>query len=322
MLTNTVLNEDVYLRHTDRASLFVVFGAGLMLLYGYALWTFARTRVGNVTWVPLALIIHGLATTFMVLIGRSRMGADYAVYQQYLLQTKLGLIGVLWILFLRWQTAPRTSARIAIAAAGAVLSGQVYTNWVEWQIVPYRKDLFERGLNATLFDEDSLLRLKPGQEYNDLLALPQETDLGLDIAKKYALSAFDDCPVPGRTLADAILLSGWHSLESGASRWISRSAVAMVQTGQQGSVAIDGYVSPEVFDAVYGQDLELAVSTDIAPPVTTKLAAGPFQIRLSACKACTVRVRLQPSKFFVPQNTGMGPDDRELSILITNLLGE
>lgn len=323
MLTSTVFSEDVFREEAAHSGWLAAFGAGLALVYGFAGWTFVKRRLWEITWVPFSLAMHALATTAMVLIGRSALGANYAFFPQYLIQTKVGLIGVLWILFLHWQkTKERAPGRLAVAASALVTLGQAYTNRVEWRIIPYRADLFDRGLNATLFDEKSLLTLGPGESYNLLYADTSKTEVGLGIARRYKLSAFSACPVPGRSLNDAMLLSGWYSPEKEGGRWIGRSAEALVRTGDGGMITVKGYVTPNTFEAAYQRDLSILITPDVGAPITQKLDAGPFEVRLPVCKHCNVRLVLAPSKFCVPQQVGIGPDDRELSVLISSLEGE
>lgn len=318
MMASTLLSTAIYAQAKSMGVL-VALGGLVLFSYGFVMWKFFRDNVWKTQWLPLLLMVHTLANVGTVLLGRSRLGEGYSFYPQYVLQTKLGTIGLLWILFDFSRASVVTANRTrAVVATVITISCQAYSLITEWSVAPFRRAVFEAGLNATLYDEESLFHLAPGKEANTLLAEPGETQVGLAIAKEYKLSAYSACPTPGRTLHQALLSDGWYPEENG-SYWIAQSARFIIRTGPAGHLLVEGYVPPDAYERAYKNDLEVTIRSGTREIVKKKVEAGTFSLETEVCSECDARLSIELSKYFIPRDVGLGVDDRALGLLITNI---
>lgn len=318
MMAATVFSDVVHQQHENHAGVLALFGLLVALSYAAALRVFVRERSWRITWVPFLFIVHACATMGSVLLGRSRYGEGYASFQQYLLQTKLGTIGAIWTFVIYARSSPGVAARRWMAVPVIAALCQLYSIGSEWRIAGYRRELFENGLNATLNGDQGLLRVPSGQQLNLLMAEPGETEVGLRIARHQKLSAFSACPKPGRSLQDALLLSGWHAQEGGG-RWIQSTARIQLHTGTRGHIALEGYVPPEIHEKVYGGDLQVILRSGTQELVRNAVGPGSFAVEATVCTECDFTLTIEMTKSFVPSAAGLGADDRQLSVVVTKL---
>ncbi len=330
MMAATVLSDVVYEGNVQSAGALVFVGVLVGLGHAWAVRAFLRERLWRSSWIPLLLIAHSAAVMLAVLLGRSRYGEQYAFYQQYFLQTKLGTIGALWVFFLRSRTASRFAGRWLLAPAAIATACQLYSVTCEWGVMQYRRDLFERGLDATLTNDEKALHVQPGEPMNALMAQTDETVLGLDIARRHGLSTFAACRVPAQRAASSTaeprtpgveLLDGWYQPEGGG-RWIASVARSRVQTGPAGRIVVQGFVPVHVYEDVYHRRLEMILRS--GPKEIRRQAIGPegFVVEIDVCAECEMTLTVELTNSFVPKDVGQGLDARELSVVITKVSAE
>lgn len=128
----------------------------------------------------------------------------------------------------------------------------------------------------------------------------------------------------GSSLDSADLISGWYSKDKDNSRWMAGMAEADFLMGQKGELLIKGYVPPDAFNKVYKKNLKLEVLINEKHITTLELQGGVFIKRINisnaAKKGDTVALVLKLNKSYIPRDVGSGPDERELGIIINDVI--
>ena len=133
-------------------------GAVVALAFLLAFLLLIWTRLYRKTIFPAMLLISGIGNYGIVLISRYIfLDENYGMSSRYALQYQAGLLGVLLIFALAWQSKPlKTMAgkMLLIPFAVLVVAGMTHTNYKEIQKAPYRKAGMELKAAAALRFED------------------------------------------------------------------------------------------------------------------------------------------------------------------------
>lgn len=127
----------------------------------------------------------------------------------------------------------------------------------------------------------------------------------------------------GNTLDSADLISGWYDKEDGF-RWMAKTAEADFKAGNQGVLHIEGTIRPKVYERIYHKNIELRVFIDDAVVAVFALPEGDFTLEKNIGDKVKgkemVTLRLEANKSFIPSSLGLSDDERELGVMIRNII--
>ena len=133
-------------------------GVVVALAFLLALVLMIRSRMYETSIFPAMLVISGIGNYGIVLISRYIfLNENYGMSSRYALQYQVGLIGILLIFALAWQSAKQKARRqriILVPFLVFILAGMVHTNYKEIQKAPYRKASMELKAAAALQFEE------------------------------------------------------------------------------------------------------------------------------------------------------------------------
>lgn len=294
-------------QHYLTNSIMSVAGTLLLILYIYVIYMYFKCRVFEIAIMPIFLIFYSLITFGLILVARLEGGITYGMSSRYTTETILGLIGIIWILYVVSNLIPKPVNKIIfLITVFTIVAGHLSSYIVEWKKAPYRKESFNTMRQLAINYND----LKK-EDYAIFQSPEDVTYKGLQILDKYKLNVFHDFNIGG-TLETGILKSGWYNKE-GNYRWIDQEAEGIFKSGDTGELIIEGSV-PETLESV---DLNIKVDNQ---NYILHSQSGLFHFESKVEKNKVVKVRINSSKSFIPSKMGLNNDVRNLSIMITNLI--
>jgi len=127
----------------------------------------------------------------------------------------------------------------------------------------------------------------------------------------------------GNTLDSARLISGWYEKEDGF-RWMAKTAKADFKVGHLGKLHIEGTIMPKVYEQIYNKKIELRAFLDDKVAATFTLPEGDFifekEVSDQVKGKVMVTLRLELNKSFIPSSLGLSSDQRELGVMIRNVI--
>jgi hypothetical protein len=128
----------------------------------------------------------------------------------------------------------------------------------------------------------------------------------------------------GNTLETAVLKKGWYKKDEGDWRWMGKDAVAVVTSGSEGKLLVSGYLPPEILEKAYGGALSATIMVNNKEMAVKKFAKdnikdGNWYISGDVPKNAELTVEIELDKSYVPAKTNMGPDTRELGVIVNRL---
>lgn len=234
------------------------FFVALAILSG--VWIFFRTKFYNETWLPLMMILYGLANTPLIVVAR--LGTFEITGMQasrYTVETKWILAGVLliWAGYLLRVCPGFKPAKfikyLLLAMTALCTVGFIVSGVFEWQEGPFRKAYNKTMQNimlniSSVDDEDLAIFQGSG---------PEDIRAGTAFMKENQLNVFyrlEENPslhLPGTTKDSMTLKMGL-----GADGWVQQGAKLWICTGEQGKVQIEGYCPP---DTPFGENAMLTI---------------------------------------------------------------
>lgn len=299
-IAGSFIHGDRYSHYLNQSPTFVtiisLIGLVLLSLYVYSIKLFISSHMYKKTYLPIFLIFYALFTCILILVGRLDYGITYGMQPRYITSTQYGIIGCLWILMYYLQSnkdLPTFKKYALILVLLVIFSGEIITNIQEWKIAPYRKADFERMRNVAISygSNDSNGLKKEVKLFNDV---EERVIHGLKILKKYNLNVWYDYNLKiGNTLDMANLISS-----------------------SERKLSLEGYIP----DHEFLKRIELKIFDGNALLAEKTLTKGAFKIEYDVNKNSTISLMIFIDKSFVPREKGINNDNRELSIIINNLV--
>lgn len=235
-------------------------GIFVVLAIFSALWIFFRTKFYHVTWIPLMMILYGLANTPLIVVARlGSFGVEGMQASRYIVETKWILVGTLliwagYLLRLSPGFMPsKFSKYLTLTAMTVCAVGCIVSDVAEWQEGPYRKEYNKTMqnimLNISSVDDEDLAMFQGGsaEQVREGIEYMKANDLGLF----YRLEDNPSLRLPGNTKDSMTLKMGL-----GADGWVQQGAKLWICTGEQGKVQIKGYCPP---DTPFGENAMLTI---------------------------------------------------------------
>lgn len=307
-IAGSFIHGDHYSHYLNQSPTFVtiisLIGLVLLSLYVYSIKLFISSHMYKKTYLPIFLIFYALFTCILILVGRFDYSITYGMQPRYITSTQYGIIGSLWILmyYLQSYKDKKTFKKYALTAVLLVsFSGEIMANIQEWKIAPYRKAAFEQMRNVAISygsnaydinNSNDLNELKKGLKlFNDI---EERVIHGLKILKKYNLNVWYDYNLKiGNTLDMANLISS-----------------------PERKLSLEGYIP----DHEFLKRIELKIFDENKLLAEKTLTNGAFKIEYDVNKNSTISLMIFLDKSFIPREKGINNDNRELSIIINNLV--
>lgn len=195
LLSSSVLHENLVNESIDTKFYYII---GLMLLFIYVLSAiiYFRKKYFNMTYMPVMLIGYTFCNMVCMYVSRfHEFGAKGMTASRYVVDTTLGLIGVIWIFSIAIMDYLKNSGKKYIWKS-CLYTLPVFmivfcislTNIKEQEISIYRCAYF-RELVTKMINIDRI----PDEELSQFQANSEElVRKGVDIMKKYRLGVFSD----------------------------------------------------------------------------------------------------------------------------------
>lgn len=310
-------------------------GVLVALAYLYACWLWLRRGMPRLTWLPILMMASSVGVGLLVAIGRAAI-ADWTwgTSYWYLVHTKFGLAGCLWIFAYvlgensrrAWSSGPATfrlprfSSFVSLTAVVFLSGSLAFANYVDWQRAPLMRHWFEAKVPYAFARGPLPL---DAQGMTPFHAPPGETLEALRIFRKYRLTFFADAPrlgaqsspdvlsagEPGRS---AILGPGWHQREN-AQRWMAGQSAILFRTGPRGVIVVNGFlpglVAPNTL-SLFVNEKEIA---------RQEISEGLFTMSGNTAPETEIELVIRASRAVVPEARGLGSDQRELAAVIKEI---
>lgn len=319
-ISGTTLDIHTFQEKLGGRDIFVLINGGVLFLLGlYSIFKYVFLKIYKFTYIPLLLISYSIGFMMIARLGRLDGGWMWPMNDWYSFHLYFYLVGVLWILFydilIKYVRLSRKSFKflfirnkwtviIFIFSIFWIFSFQTLSNLAMWQRGPYVQQWLEVKRLALLYPTDESL---------EFLLWPKDDSLkAIEILKNHKLSVFREDAHPGKI----IKLSGWNS-----DSWIEKSAKARITSGKEGNLSMNVYLPVEIFSKVYNNSLLLQVIVDGKIIEERKFSSGifdkgPIDIVLDIPKNKTLNLELKLDKSYIPAESNLGKDSRELGILI------
>ena len=306
--------------------------------YVLALWIFFRTRMYQITWLPLMMIAYSVGVGVLVLIGRGQMfGWTGGTNYWYAVHPKFALAGCLWI-FAHGLLSVRASRHetpallpksrlITIACttfAVIFVASMAVSNYYDWRRAPYVRRYFEEMIPYGLAPLDEMP--VDAQGNTPFRAPLDQTVSALRVFREHGLTFYApfNTSLPANQREHNLLLHGevteyarlgpgWYERE-GSSRWISGRAQIIFHSGPQGKVSLVGYLSKDYSPNV------LVLSVDGKEIFSQPLSEGAFSVQAVVPAQTLVTLTIVLQKHFVPSAVGLSADLRDLGAIIGNVV--
>lgn len=296
-------------------------GTILMLFYIYSIKTFFTSKMRRKTFMPLFLMAYAFGTMIAVWLGRSHL-PENALNPWYIPFTKFAAIGVLWILFYNYAKKSTLKNKIVYGlAVFFIVFVQLFGYYAEIQSIPHRRYFMEYPRNLVLAGKENIVASIGSGEvrYTPFYSDFENTMNALNVLEKYNLSFYRNLEKVSdqSVFQNVTLISGWYDSQTRSDgalyRWINKTAIADVQSGEEGMLIIEGFVPP------FNRDIEIKIVVNNQVLFTEIRPEGPFKIEQSIAKNSLLDIQIQTDKSTVLEKTGLGKDARDLSIIIYDL---
>ena len=195
LLSSSVLHENLVNEYNETKTYYII-GSVLLFIYIFSIIIYLKKKYFNITYMPIMLICYTFCNMGCIYIGRFReFGLKGMTSSRYVVDTTLGLIGVIWIFAIAVMDYSKDSEKRNISSACLytfpviiIAIGISLTNLKEQEISIYRCSYF-RDLITKMINIDTL----PDEELKQFQANSTEmVRKGVDIMKKYRLGVFNN----------------------------------------------------------------------------------------------------------------------------------
>ena len=225
------------------------------ILTAVTIWTIFRwykSKMSNVTMVPIMLIGYTFIVFCLTFLGRYSMW-EWFVNEWYYVHTKVGLIGVVWILL--WDYANFAKfKKINLSAIILISVTIVFGNIITLQRAPAVKNYYEEK-QPYLFAK-SIEDLPIAENGNTPLLHNAETTMNaINIMKKYNLSVYKYHGLYDTMNEIALGIQPYGLHDDG---WLEQESLITVDTGSKGEIRLEFY-----YPTVPNKSQKVTVSTAI-----------------------------------------------------------
>ena len=195
LLGSSVLHENLVNEYNETKTYYII-GSVLLFIYIFSIIIYLKKKYFNITYMPIMLICYTFCNMGCIYISRFReFGLKGMTSSRYVVDTTLGLIGVIWIFAIAVMDYSKDSEKRNISSACLytfpviiIAIGISLTNLKEQEISIYRCSYF-RDLITKMINIDTL----PDEELKQFQANSTEmVRKGVDIMKKYRLGVFNN----------------------------------------------------------------------------------------------------------------------------------
>ena len=185
-LGGSLLHTDYYAKNI----LFYYFvGVFVLLLYIISIFLFFKDKIYKISFVPFGFIIYALMVGLLLSYGRGTMfDSEYLISSRYVYQSKVGLIGVAWIMSLKLCDNTNKASilkRCFITLIFAVMMFfYVDAFFKEKTIEPYRRIYYEAAIKY-IENPDTI-----ENNYYIFQDTQEHVDYVIPLMKKYKLGTF------------------------------------------------------------------------------------------------------------------------------------
>ena len=245
---SSMLGFATYIDGVISNRMYLLIGMGGTVIYGYAVYRFLKCKMYEKTYLPVLYIGYSFIVLVLIMVGRFNEWEWY-VNQWYTVHTKLGAIGVVWILLFDFGINNARIKKVSICGIIFLLIGVVFGNLVELRRVPYERAyylnkqpyLFVETIDQLPVDENGL---------TPLLHTPEITMSAINTMKEYGLSVHkyyssykkmqeeidSNNIINENSIQNPQIISGLY--EDG---WLAKEAEMYIHTGDEGKVILEGY---------------------------------------------------------------------------------
>ena len=309
-------------------------GLFVFAVYAYATGVFFRSNMRRKTYMPLMMLGYTFFVVVLVMMGRKELGWKWGLSYWYAVHTKFGIAACVWILGFDLLEKRKdvvagvtqaTGVRWRMAVYGAVFAAflglQAASNYLDWRRAPHVKHWFE-GIAAYVKEPNGAVIDAKGN--TPMRLSTPNTAEALRIMKTYRLNIYRDWTEKtwaiGSTLHSAKLGKGWSGWEGDPKnlrRWMAREAEAYFVVGDAGKMTFTA--------SLPGPWLPNGISLFLNGALFKHYDVTDGNIRIEESdlpRNEVLKVKIVMDRAIVPKAAGLGPDGRELGLLVSNIVLE
>lgn len=321
-ISATTLDIHTFQEVLGGRDVFVLINGSILFLTGiYSIYKYIFLKMYKLTYLPLLLMFYSVGLILSTRLGRLNGGWLWPMNEWYAFHLYFYLIGILWILFYdvlrKYIQSPikrfrfifgenRWSLTVFVFTIVWIFSFQIFSNLAQWRRGPYIKQWLEPKKVALLYPTDENLE--------DLLWTKEDSLKAIDILKKYKLNVFKE-----NNSSNFVKLYGWNN-----DGWINKSARATIKSGLEGVILVNISLPRETFIKIYKNSLMLQFLVDGKTVKKQYLSSdsfdnGSIDVIFDVPKNQELNLEIKLDKSFIPKDSGLGKDSRELGIIVNKL---
>ena len=301
-------------------------GVGIVVILNYylALVLYFKNNLYKKTFFPLMMIQFSLLSHCIILYTRFGFNSiSYSMSSRYQPMYLLGIIGMLSIfaycrenrlLSVKFM-GKNMAGLMAVFLVGTLVAGNVATTLDEIRKIPYRHSAYKAfetiALNYKNESDQSLQRLQSqGAEVRRALVTLEKRQLNLFFAQEGALPA----SIPTSLEKESNLILGRYYADG----WISKEIAVRMNTGVNGKMTGKIFLPQEEFLPT-GMTIFINNSRVFEQKIDVggeKAFAAQYEPNQN------VVVKIIMDKSLIPKEKGMGPDQRDISVILRSLAFE
>lgn len=299
----------------NKISVLLYLGGAMVLIAGFAIWLYLKTRMYRLTYLPIFCLSYSLGIISAVRLGRNQQGDwGWIANNWYSFHLRLFCLGVVWILLfaiishLRSRSVKtkdsrvptRWQASIAMASLAFIFSCHAFANYCQLHRGPSVRGWVDAKRAALLFPEFT--------DQSLLLWGPTEVASARSILQKYRLSSFSVHSLNETFSGNPdglIRYNGWY-----ADNWLGESASVVFWADNSDDVKVTGQLPPFIAAA------KIDVLLNESHLFSGELAAGQTKSFVGKARSGMNVLTIRTDRSVVPAAVGIGADIRPLSFFV------